>query len=328
MWSIMSLLPAFFLFVFPVFSKATQVTIVAPADARKEGGLKFRATLSAGSSVADLKTEFRTLHFGKYGAPGYGSFELLSDRTGKVIVDADLSGLEEGEVLTLFRPRGTITTPSSSSRNGIASESDHHADHGGSGARTGGGAPPTAGTSTSSPEDLTVGEYSHDIPTAGLRFGDADGGSELPSDSSSPFYVSDLLFALEQARDRDRKSFIVNLLLRDESKLEPEQVRQVLTAADCSLGGFKTFVGKHYKAGPELPGVLRIARSCDQDNSLKDLLVRDWFEREGRSGDAFAGSTYSSSQCRKRYPTYQFLTKPPNHLLLTNFLELFLQLRL
>ncbi|CAD7949192.1 unnamed protein product [Amoebophrya sp. A25] len=83
------------------------VHLIAPADVRKDGGLKFRANLPIPERLVELKESFRLAHLERYGSPGYVDFEFFNTRLEQTVDSVDQ--LEDGDELRLFRKRGTTS---------------------------------------------------------------------------------------------------------------------------------------------------------------------------------------------------------------------------
>eukprot|EP00392_Amoebophrya_sp_AT5.2_P015762 g15978.t1 len=301
------------------------VHLIAPADVRKDGGLKFRANLPVPDTVDELKNAFRLAHLERHGAPGYeDNFEFFHTRTEEVL--ASIDQLEDGDELRLFRKRGGGPNGNANGA-GISGAAGVDA-----------GAAPSSGGTVAATKAATTTKHlqkQEGMNTSrGRNHGEAqvDENDELsevkstaktdtstlppssrakinitssesaPStmrlpEAHSPFYVSELLYLLTRAgstraEDRDK---ILGLL--SETQLTDFQRKQILDdyPVDCNAGdGMGSAVSPSFRAMAEsfvhlYPTARGIIRLAECDPAFRETLTRAQFARTWEQyGDLFS----------------------------------------
>ncbi|CAD7926581.1 unnamed protein product [Amoebophrya sp. A120] len=286
----------FLVFGFRSTSAENFVHLIAPADVRKDGGLKFRANLPVPDTVEELKQNFRAAHLERHGPPGYDEFDFFSTRLEEVLLSVDQ--LEDGDELRLFRKRGTQAQLSQAQQaSGAASGGTAGAvgtSATGAGAAKGNvpAATPQASKNGRKDAGSDVANTKKDAPSnstssptsLSARVQAPNALSVTLPDASSPFYVSELLYMLTRPQLSDADRDLVLRSLRD-AQLSDFQRKQILedfpvtdsVCQESSDSSFREFATAYVHLNPSARGILLLA---DCDPTFRESLVRAQFARQ------------------------------------------------
>lgn len=257
-------------------TSALQVTVVAPENPRKEGGLLFNVTLEA-STLQDVQTAFIEAHRRKFPQSPYSEplrFAFTKNDHGHPVgtVVESLDNIQGSVSLRLYKSRGVREKKESESISNGTNDTSNNSSQ-------------CSGDQCDDPaiafHNLALG--GNITKHAAERL--------LHSKFRHPYLPMRVLFMLSNLNDtkeEDEETYDVLLKLLMQLPLDQKDDRhQAMLLARCTPSNWHYLVQQHYAEFPKAEGVLRVARDCNP-NELRAKLLQLYFKKTESRRDRWA----------------------------------------